>query len=155
MKKNNPAYPFVYNFVDEQVNMFYKSEILIGKLSGIFATLAIIISCLGLFGLATYTAERRAKEISLRKVLGASIASVTGLLSKDFLQLIIISFFVAFPVAWWIMNNWLQNYQYRIEISWWIFLLAASLTILIALITISFQAIKAAIANPVKSLRTE
>ena len=155
MKKNNPAYPFVYNFVDEQVNMFYKSEILIGKLSGIFATLAIIISCLGLFGLATYTAERRAKEISLRKVLGASIASVTGLLSKDFLQLIIISFFVAFPVAWWIMNNWLQNYQYRIEISWWIFLLAASLTILIALITISFQAIKAAIANPVKSLRME
>lgn len=155
MKIHNPAYPFVYTFVDEEVNKFYKSEILIGKLSGIFATLAIIISCLGLFGLATYTAERRAKEIGIRKVLGASVASVTGLLSKDFLQLIIVSFVVAFPVAWWVMNNWLQNYQYRIEINWWIFLISALLTVLIALITISFQSVKAAIANPVKSLRTE
>lgn len=155
MKKHNPAYPFVYTFVDEEVNKFYKSEILVGKLSGVFATLAIIISCLGLFGLATYTAERRAKEISIRKVLGASVASVTGLLSMDFLRLIIISFFISFPIAWWIMHNWLQNYEYRIHISWWIFLAAGISTILIALITISFQSIKAAIANPVKTLRTE
>ena len=155
MKKHNPAYPFVYDFVDEQVNLFYKSEILVGKLSGIFSAFAIIISCLGLFGLASYTAERRAKEIGIRKVLGASAAGIAGLLSKDFLQLVIISCFVAFPAAWWVMHNWLQNYEYRIEISWWIFLLACMFAILTALITISFQSIKAALANPVKSLRTE
>ena len=117
--------------------------------------LAIIISCLGLFGLAAFTAERRTKEIGIRKVLGASVAGITTLLSKDFLQLVAISCLVAFPVAWWMMHNWLQNYKYRIEISWWIFLAAGISAILIALITISFQSIKAAIANPVKSLRTE
>src|SRR6185312_4936890 len=120
-----------------------------------FATLAIIISCLGLFGLAAYTAERRTKEIGVRKVLGAGIKNITTLLSKDFLQLVVISCMIAFPVAWWMMNSWLQNYKYKIAISWWIFLAAGISAILIALITISFQSVKAALANPVKSLRTE
>src|SRR5436853_7250568 len=123
----------------------FTNEQLVSKLSRVFASLAIIISCLGLFGLASYTAERRTKEIGIRKVLGASFAGITTLLSKDFLQLVIISCVVAFPVAWWIMHNWLQNYEYRIEISWWIFLAAGVSAILIALITISFQSIKAAI----------
>jgi len=117
--------------------------------------LAIVITCLGLFGLAAYTAERRTKEIGVRKVLGASVAGITGLISKDFLKLVIISSVISFPLAWWLMNNWLQNYAYRITISWWIFIVAAVLAIFIALVTISFQAIKAALANPVKSLRTE
>ncbi|MDQ6762795.1 MAG: ABC transporter permease [Bacteroidota bacterium] len=155
MKKDNPAYPFEYKFVDDQFNQIFLSEMLISKLSRVFAALAIVISCLGLFGLAAYTAERRKKEIGVRKVLGASVAGITTLLSKDFLKLIGIACLVAFPVAWWIMNNWLQTYQYRITISWWIFIAAGIISILIALITISFQSIKAAVANPVKSLRTE
>lgn len=155
LKKENPAYPFTYQFVDDQFNQMFLSEMLISKLSRVFAALAIIISCLGLFGLAAYTAERRTKEIGIRKVLGASISSITTLLSKDFLQLVGVSCLVAFPVAWWAMHNWLQGYQYRIEISWWIFLASGITAILIALVTISFQSIKAAIANPVKSLRTE
>jgi ABC-type antimicrobial peptide transport system permease subunit len=155
MKKNNPAYPFTYQFVDDQFNQMFTNEQLISKLSRVFAALAIIISCLGLFGLAAYTAERRTKEIGIRKVLGASVSGITTLLSKDFLQLVTLSCIVAFPVAWWMMHSWLQNYQYRIDISWWIFLAAGISAILIALITISFQSIKAAIANPVKSLRTE
>jgi putative ABC transport system permease protein len=128
---------------------------LISKLSRIFATLAIIISCLGLFGLAAYTAARRTKEIGVRKVLGASVSGIVGLLSKDFLKLIAISCLVAFPVSWWVMHNWLLNYQYRIEIGWWVFLAAGISAMLIALITISFQSVKAAIANPVTSLRSE
>ncbi|HVX25711.1 MAG TPA: ABC transporter permease [Parafilimonas sp.] len=155
MKKDNSAFPLEYQFVDDQFNQMFSNETQISKVSGVFAALAIIISCLGLFGLATYTAERRIKEIGVRKVLGASVISITTLLSKDFLQLVAIACLLAFPVAWWIMHNWLQNYQYRIEISWWIFLAAGVSAILIALITISFQSIKAAIANPVKSLRTE
>ncbi|HEX5153779.1 MAG TPA: ABC transporter permease [Parafilimonas sp.] len=155
MKKNNPAYPFTYQFVDDQFNQMFTNEQLISKLSRVFAALAIIISCLGLFGLAAYTAERRTKEIGIRKVLGASVSGITTLLSKDFLQLVALSCIVAFPVAWWMMHSWLQHYQYRIEISWWIFLAAGVSAILIALITISFQSIKAAVANPVESLRTE
>lgn len=155
MKKYNPAYPFTYQFVDDQFNQMFLSEMLISKLSRVFAALAIIISCLGLFGLAAYTAERRTREIGIRKVLGASVGGITTLLSKDFLKLVGIACVTAFPVAWWMMHNWLQNYQYRIEISWWVFLLAGILAMLIALITISFQSIKAAIANPVKNLRTE
>ncbi len=155
IKTHDPGYPFEYKFVDQQFDQLFKTETLIGKLSGVFSALAIIISCLGLFGLAAYTAERRTKEIGIRKVLGATTAALAGLLSKDFLQLVGISCLVAFPVAWWTMHNWLQNYQYRIEISWWIFLIAGLLAIFIALLTVSFQAIKAAIANPVKSLRTE
>jgi putative ABC transport system permease protein len=155
MKKNNPAYPFTYQFVDDQFNQMFLKEMLISKLSRIFATLAIIISCLGLFGLAAYTAGRRTKEIGVRKVLGASVSGIVGLLSKDFLKLIAISCLVAFPVSWWLMHNWLLNYQYRIEIGWWIFLAAGISAMLIALITISFQSVKAAIANPVRSLRSE
>ena len=155
MNKNNPKYPFNYVFVDEQFNNMFLSEMLVSKLSRVFATLAIIISCLGLFGLASYTAEQRTKEIGIRKVLGASVKGIAGLLSKDFLQLVFVSCLIAFPVAWWAMNNWLQNYEYRINMNWWIFIAAGVLAILIALITVSFQAIKAAVANPVKSLRTE
>jgi putative ABC transport system permease protein len=155
MKKNNPAYPFEYKFVDDQFNAQFLSETLISKLSRVFASLAVIISCLGLFGLAAYTAERRKKEIGVRKVLGASVPGIAALLSKDFIKLVCISCIVAFPIAWWMMHSWLQAYQYRIHISSWIFLIAGILAILIALLTVSFQAIRAATANPVKSLRTE
>lgn len=155
LKKDNPAYPFVYKFVDDQFNQLFQNEMLISKISGVFATLAIIISCLGLFGLAAFTAGARTKEIGVRKVLGASAAGIAGMLSKDFLQLVIVSCLVAFPVAWWIMHSWLQNYQYRIVISWWIFLMAGLVAVFIALITVSTQAIKAATVNPVNSLRTE
>ena len=155
IKKNNPGYPFDYIFTDEEFNRQFKSEMLIGKLSRVFAVLAIIISCLGLFGLASYTAERRIKEIGIRKVLGASVRNITTLLSKDFLQLIGISSVIAFPLSWWAMHNWLQNYAYRVGINWWVFIAAALIAFLIALLTISFQSIRAAMANPVKSLRTE
>jgi predicted permease len=155
IKKDNPSYPFTYQFVDDQFNRMFLNEALIGKLSRIFAGLAILISCLGLFGLAAYTAERRTKEIGVRKVLGASVTGITTLLSKDFLKLVALSCVVAFPVAWWMMTQWLQNYKYRIEINAWIFLVAGMSALLIALITISFQSIRAAIANPVKSLRAE
>lgn len=155
IKKDNPGYPVEYKFVDEQFDQYFKTESLIGKLAGVFAVLAIIISCLGLFGLAAFTAERRTKEIGIRKVLGATVGNLATLLSKDFLVLVGISCVVAFPVAWWMMNNWLQDYDYHISISGWIFLAAALLAILIALVTVSFQAIRAALSNPVKSLRTE
>jgi len=155
MKKDNPAYPLEYKFVDDQFNEMVSNETQVTKVSGVFAALAIIISCLGLFGLATYTAERRIKEIGVRKVLGAGVTGITTLLSKDFLQLVVVACLVAFPFAWWIMHNWLQHYEYRIEISWWIFFAAGVSAILIALVTISFQSIKAAMANPIKSLRTE
>ena len=155
IKNNNPGYPFNYIFVDDEFNRQFRSEMLIGKLSRIFALLAIIISCLGLFGLAAYTAERRTKEIGIRKVLGATVTGITGLLSKDFLRLVFISAIIAFPLSWWFMHKWLQNYAYRISIDWWVFVIAGLLALLIALITISFQSIRAAVANPVKSLRTE
>ncbi|SDW17353.1 duplicated orphan permease [Hydrobacter penzbergensis] len=155
MKQYNPGYPFSYQFVDEQFNRIFMNEELISKLSRVFAVLAIVISCLGLFALASYATERRIKEIGVRKVLGATVTNITALLSKDFLKLIGLSCLLAFPLAWWIMNNWLQNYQYRVAISWWNFPLAGILVVLIALATVSFQSIKAAISNPVKSLRTE
>lgn len=155
IKKHNPAYPFQYKFVDDQFNEMFTGVVQMSMLSGIFATLAIIISCLGLFSLAAYTAERRIKEIGIRKVLGASVSGLAGLLSKDFLQLVGISCLVAFPVAWYIMRSWLQNYEYSVNIHWWIFAAAGITAMLIALATVSFQAIKAALANPVKSLRSE
>src|SRR6202012_111873 len=139
VQKNNPGYPFQYRFVDDQFNEEFKSEVQTSTLSGIFATLAIIISCLGLFSLAAYTAERRIKEVGIRKVLGASVSGLAGLLSKDFLQLVGISCLVAFPVAWWIMHNWLQNYEYRINIHWWIFASAGISGKIITLFTVSFQ----------------
>jgi putative ABC transport system permease protein len=155
IKTNNPGYPFNYDFVDEVFGQFFKAETLIGRLAGIFSSLAIIISCLGLFGLASFTAERRTKEIGIRKVLGASVSDITGLLSKDFLKPVLLSVIIAFPVSWWLMFNWLKDYEYKITIHWWVFALAGLLVVLIALATVSFQSIRAAIANPVKSLRTE
>ena len=155
IKKDNPSYPFTYHFVDDQFNQMFQNEQLISKLSRVFATLAIIISCLGLFGLGAYTAERRIKEIGIRKVLGASVMQVTEMLSKDFIKLVGIACLIAFPISYWAMNKWLQSFAYRINISWWIFVVAGLAAIMIALATVSFQAIKAAIANPVKSLRTE
>ena len=155
IKKDNPAYPFEYRFVDDQFNAMFQNETLISKLSRVFATLAILISCLGLFGLAAYTAERRTKEIGIRKVLGASVTGITTLLSVDFLKLIAISALVSFPIAWWMMNKWLLNYEYRITISAWVFVISGVLAVIISLVTISFQSIRAALMNPVKSLRTE
>lgn len=155
LKRNDPEFPFQYHFVDDQFNEEFKSEVQTSTLSGIFATLAIVISCLGLFSLAAYTAERRIKEIGIRKVLGASVSGLAGLLSKDFLQLVSMSCLVAFPLAWYIMHDWLQNYEYRINIHWWIFAAAGISAMLIALATVSFQAIKTALANPVQSLRSE
>ncbi len=155
IKKHNPAFPFEYTFVDERFNAKFKSEQLVGQLSQIFALLAIFISCLGLFGLAAYTAEQRSKEIGVRKVLGASVSTIVKLLSKDFLKLVFISILIAVPIAWLTMNNWLQDYAYRIDINWWVFAIAGVVAILIAMVTVSFQAIKTAIANPIDSLRTE
>jgi len=155
IKTYNPGYPFEYNFVDAEFDKIFKTETLIGKLAGIFSILAIFISCLGLFGLAAYTAERRTKEIGVRKVLGASTQNLAALLSKDFLLLVFISCLIAFPLAWWAMKNWLQTYTYRVEIHWTVFVLSGVLALMIAVLTVSFQAIKAAVANPVKSLRTE
>jgi ABC-type antimicrobial peptide transport system permease subunit len=133
----------------------FTSEMLVSKLSRLFAALAILISCLGLLGLAAYMAERRTKEIGIRKVLGASVAGIARLLSADFLMLVGISALVAFPLAWWMMHRWLQGYAYRIDIQWWIFVIAGAAALLITLLTISFQAVRAASANPVKSLRRE
>jgi predicted permease len=155
VKSNNPGYPFNYVFVDDEFERQFKSEVLIGKLYRIFALLAILVTCLGLFGLAAYTAERRTKEIGVRKVLGASVVGIAGLLSKEFLKLVVISSLISFPLAWLFMYNWLQSFAYRVQINWWVFIAAALLAIFIALFTISFQAIKAALSNPVKSLRTE
>ncbi len=155
MKKDNPAYPFEYKFVDDQFNEMFLSEMLIGKLSRVFALLVIVISCLGLLGLAAFTAERRTKEIGVRKVMGASVAGIAQLLSKDFLQLVSIACIIAFPFAWWMMYKWLNNYEYRIDISIWVFVISGMMALFISLLTISFQAIKAALANPIKSLRSE
>lgn len=153
--KYNPYYPFQYNFVDESYATKFNLEILVGKLAGLFAALAIFISCLGLFGLAAYMAEQRTKEIGIRKVLGASISQVWLLLSKEFILLVVISCAIASPVAFYFLHNWLQRYPYRIGIGPSVFILAGVMAIGITIITISFQAIKAATANPVKSLRSE
>jgi len=154
-KKYNPEYPFEYKFVDEEYAQKFNNETRQGTMAAIFAGLTIFISCLGLFGLATYMAENRIKEIGVRKVLGASVAGIATLLSKDFLKLVIISFVIAAPIAWWAMDAWLRDYNYRVSIEWWVFAMAAIVSVVIAIITVSYQAIRAAVANPVKSLRTE
>ncbi len=154
-KKYNPAQPFDYKFVDEIYARKFGNEQRIGKLAGVFAALAIFISCLGLFGMASFVAEQRTKEIGVRKVLGASVFNVWRLLSKEFVILVGISLFIAVPAAYYFMYNWLRNYQYKAGLSWWIFAGAGTGAIAITLLTVSFQAIKAAVANPVKSLRTE
>jgi putative ABC transport system permease protein len=150
-----PGNPFQYFFLDEYFNRQYANEKKFAKLFTAFALLAIIIGCLGLFGLSAYTASQRIKEIGIRKVLGANTGSIVALLSKDFLKLILLSLVIAAPVAWWAMNKWLQDFAYRINIGWWVFFAAGMIAVIIAMVTVSFQAIKAAIANPVKSLRTE
>ena len=154
-QKDFPSAPFDYKFLDQEVQKQYETEITLSKIINSFTIMAILISCLGLFGLAAFSAEQRKKEIGVRKVLGASVSEVVALLSKDFLKLVVIAILIATPVAWWAMNKWLQAFVYRVEISWWMFGLAGCIAVIIAMITVSFQAIKAAIENPVKSLRTE
>jgi predicted permease len=154
-KELNPAFPITYFFMDKEYWKLYQAEQVIGKLSNVFAGLAIFISCLGLLGLIMFTAEQRTKEIGIRKELGASVNSIIQLLSADLFKLVIIAVLIASPIAWWAMTGWLNNYAYKINISWWMFGLATALVVFITAFTISFQAIKAAMANPVKSLRSE
>jgi ABC-type antimicrobial peptide transport system permease subunit len=154
-KKYNPEYPFEFRFVDEEYNQKFENEQRTGTLASLFAGLTIFITCLGLFGLATYMAENRIKEIGVRKVLGASVSSITALMSKEFLALVVISFVLASPIAWWMMHNWLSNYSYAVDLHWWVFALAAFIAIAISAISVSYQSIRAATSNPVKSLRTE
>jgi len=153
--KLNPNEPFEYSFLDEEFQKNYEAENRLSAIVGYFTIVAILISCLGLFGLATFSAEQRTKEIGVRKVLGASVTGIVALLSKDFLKLVGISILIASPIAWWAMNKWLQDFAYRTNISWTVFVITTITALLIALITISFQAVRAAVANPVKSLRTE
>lgn len=154
-KSMAPGQPFVYAFMDEWFDDMYRVEQRTGKLGLTFAIIAIIIACLGLFGLAAFMAEQRTKEIGVRKVLGATVPDITVMMSKNFLKLILIASAIALPLAWWVMNKWLEDFAYRIQISWWLIMLAGFIALLIALITVISQAIKAALANPVKSLRTE
>jgi putative ABC transport system permease protein len=150
-----PGVPFEYAFLDDEVQKQYNSEITLSQIIRLFTVMAILISCLGLFGLAAFSAEQRNKEIGIRKVLGASVPGLVQLLSKDFIRLVIIAFVIATPIAWWSMDKWLDAFAYRTPLHWWIFALAGLLAVLISLFTVSFQAIKAAISNPVKSLKTE
>jgi putative ABC transport system permease protein len=151
----SPEYPIEYNFLDESFDQMYKADDKLKSLLSLFTIITIIVACLGLFGLAAYAAERRKKEMGIRKVLGSTVNGIVFLLSKDFLKLVLLALLVASPIAWYFMNQWLQDFAYRINIGWWAFVLAGMLALIIAFITISFQAIKAAVANPVKSLRSE
>jgi ABC-type antimicrobial peptide transport system permease subunit len=150
-----PDNVYEYRFLDDKIESFYKQEAQLAQLYKIFAAIAIFLSCLGLYGLASFMAVQRIKEVGVRKVLGATAGSIVYLFSKEFIILISIAFLIASPLAWYFMNKWLQDYVYRINISWWVFAAGGLASIFIALATISFQAIKAAVANPVKSLRTE
>jgi putative ABC transport system permease protein len=150
-----PVYPFEYSFLDQKFDELYKADIRQQTILSVFSGLAIFIACLGLFGLASFAAAKRTKEIGVRKVLGSSIQNIVMLLSKDLLKPVLIATLIAIPVGYYAMNNWLQNFAYRTPLNWWIFVLAAAITFGIALITVSFKAIKAAVANPAESLRTE
>jgi putative ABC transport system permease protein len=150
-----PDDPFNYIFLDESFAQQYKADIRFGKVFGLFASLAILIACFGLLGLSAYNVLQRTKEIGIRKVLGASVQHLVITLSKEFLYLVLFSLVIAVPLTWWVMNSWLQDFAYRISIQWWVFVFAGVLAILIALVTVGFQALKAALTNPVKSLRTE
>ena len=150
-----PDNPFEYSFLDQEFDALYQTDQTVGKVFSTFTFLSLAVACLGLLGLAMYTAERRTKEIGIRKVLGASVQSLVSMLSKDFLKLVIIAALIAFPLAWYAMNQWLQSFAYPTDVSWWIFALAGAATAVIALLTVSFQAIKAALTNPVESLRSE
>ena len=153
--KYNPSFPFEYHFVDEEYAKKFNDQQLVAKLAALFSGLTIFISCLGLFGLATYMAENRIKEVGVRKILGASVSNIAALLSKDFLKLVVVAIFLASPIAWYAMKVWLQGFDYRIHLSWYVFVFAGSAALFIALITVSFQAIRAAVANPVNCLRSE
>jgi putative ABC transport system permease protein len=154
-KKINPEFIYNYQFADEEYATLYQSERVVKQLSGYFAFLAIFISSLGLLGLVMFTAEQRTKEVGIRKVLGASVSQIATLLSGDFMKLVLISIILSTPVAYYVMNDWLKSFEYRISIQWWIFVVAAVGSVMMALLTISFQAIKAAMENPVKSLKSE
>jgi ABC-type antimicrobial peptide transport system permease subunit len=154
-KEHFPNLPFKYDFVDEEYAKKFASEERVASLARVFTILAILISCLGLFGLASFVAEQRTKEIGVRKVLGATVTNLWVLLSKDFVQLVMISLLIATPIAYYAMDLWIQKFAYRADISWWIFLAACTSALIITLVTVSFQSIKAALSNPVKSLRTE
>jgi ABC-type antimicrobial peptide transport system permease subunit len=155
LKKINPDDPFEYSFVDDDYATKFGDEERISKLSGFFAALAIFISCLGLLGLTSFVAEKRRKEISVRKILGASLVSIWNLLSKEFVALVIISFLVSIPISYYFISGWLENYYYRTNVSWWIFVVAGMIALIISILVVSIQVIKAALVNPVKSLRTE
>jgi putative ABC transport system permease protein len=150
-----PHRPFMYRFMDEDYQKMYDAEMRTGKVFNVFALLAIVLACLGLFGLSAYAARQRVKEIGVRKVLGASVANISLLLSSGFIKLVTVSFLMASPIAWFAMNKWLQQFSYRVDVEWWIFVVAGVLSLLIAWITVSFQTVKAALSNPVKSLRSE
>jgi putative ABC transport system permease protein len=150
-----PEWPFDYLFLDDNFEKQYRAEQRLGKIFGAFGFIAIFIACLGLFGLAAFTAGRRTREIGIRKVLGATASGIVNLLSREFIKLVLVANVIAWPAAYFAMNKWLQSFAYRIDISWWIFALAGMLTLLIALLTVSAQAIKAALANPVEALRYE
>jgi putative ABC transport system permease protein len=154
-KKFLPDVPYEYTFLDENFAKLYGSEQKQAAIFTLFACIAIFIACLGLFGLSAFSITQRIKEIGIRKVLGASLTNIVGLLSKDFLKLVLIAAIIAFPVAWYAMHSWLQDFAYRTSISWWIFVIAGVMATAISLLTISFQAVKAGLANPVNNLRTE
>jgi putative ABC transport system permease protein len=154
-KKINPNQPFEYKFLDDHFSELYRADQIVSKVVGILTGLAILISCLGLFGLTTYAAEKRIKEIGIRKVMGASVLNITTMLSKDFIRLVIIANLVAWPIAWFGVNRWLQDFAFRVSINWWIFVLAGTSTLIITVLTVSYQAVKAALMNPVKSLKVE
>lgn len=154
-KEQFPAHPFEYQFLDQMFDQQYKAEQQFGKIVGVFSGFTLFITCLGLLGLTAHNASRRAKEIGIRKVLGAYVASVVSLLSRDFMKLTLVAMAIGVPLTWFAMNRCLQDFAYQVEISWWIFALSGSLVMLIALLTVSFQSVKAALMNPVKSLRSE
>jgi putative ABC transport system permease protein len=154
-KELAPAVPFEYSFLDDDFQKQYETETRLSLVFGLFSGLAILIACLGLFGLATFVTARRTKEIGIRKVLGASVAGITGLLVRDFLKLVFVAIVIASPVAWYFMDKWLADFAYRIELQWWMFGLAGLAAVAIAFLTVSFQSVRAALANPVRSLRSE
>jgi putative ABC transport system permease protein len=154
-KSINPGIPFVYSFLDKDFQKNYEKDQRVSGIVWSFTVIAILIACLGLFGLSAFAAEQRFNEIGVRKVLGASVISIIGLLSKDFIRIVLIAIVIAIPIGWYFMNKWLQGFSYRTPVSWWIFAITGFLAILLALITVSFQAIRAAIGNQIKSLRSE
>lgn len=154
-KQMAPGQPFTYQFLDESFGKMYAAETRLGSIFGIFSTVAIVIACLGLFALTAFTAEQRTKEIGIRKVLGASVSSIVVMLSKDFGKLVVIAFALATPFAWWGVTKWLEDYQYKVDIGWWVYVAAGGAAFLVAWLTMSYQSIKAATSNPVDSLKNE